>query len=227
MENSVLDRVLNGILPDSDKQKISRIERYLTCFACFRCLAQTVDDKKWRYPHAAYAREHVTYKAMFGVDFVYRKELDAAFDRVYDFFAELSVFDFLDQYISSWPEAKRAAEQIKVYVNNEVGDIGLCMSLVLAWREQAGLQNTQPYASDYKRRMSKEEWKSVTLLGTPGTIPLEYKSEVYASSRRALKTLKDVGFGMQEQLRIYQMIREEIVGSCDYKRKKDWKRRAD
>ena len=230
----VLDRVLNGIMPDRAdpgkviaEQKVIKIERYLTCFACFRFLKQTVDAKNWRYPHAAYAKEHDMFSSAFGVSFVYSKELDADFNRVYEFFANLSVFDFFEKYINDWPEAKRVAEQIKVYTNENVTDIGICMTLVLLWREIAGLPNAQPYMADYKKRISEDQWKFLSLLGTPGTVPLEYKSEVHASSRDALKILTDIGFSIEDQLQVYQMIREEIVGSYHYVKKNAWKCKAD
>lgn len=101
VKSQVLDRVLNGIMPDRAdpgkviaEQKVIRVERYLTCFACFRFLKQTVDDKNWRYPHAAYAKEHDMFSSAFGVSFVYSKEHDADFNRVYELFCELVCFRF-------------------------------------------------------------------------------------------------------------------------------------
>ena len=59
------------------------------------------------------------------------------------------------------------------------------------------------------------------LFASPDITPLIYKSKVHASSREALKLMKKAGFKMQEQLQIFQMIREEIVGSYHYRRKKE------
>lgn len=221
MDSTALAKVLGEIMPGS----VSDVERYLTCFSCFRYLKKIIEDKKWRYPHAAYANNLADLSRLYDVAFAYDKSYDSDIDRVYKLFSDSSVTDFLRNYVD-WPQAIRTADQIKSYASH-VLDVGLCMTLVLLFREMSGEKNTQPYVSVYKANFSKEQWEDMLLFASPDVIPLIYKSKVHASSREALKLLKTAGFKIQEQLKIFQMVREEIVGSYHYRRRSAWKCKAE
>ena len=221
MDYAALAKVLHEIMPDS----VSEVERYLTCFSCFYHLKNIIEKKGWKYPHAAYANNLAALSRLYDVAFKYDRSLDSGIDRVYKLFSDLPVTDFLRSYVD-WPQAVRTADQIKLY-SKHITDDALCMTLVLLFREMSGEENKQPYVSTYKDNFLKEQWEDMLLFASPDITPLIYKSKVHASSREALKLMKKAGFKMQEQLQIFQMIREEIVGSYHYRRKNAWKHKAD
>lgn len=108
MDSTALAKVLGEIMPDS----VSDVERYLTCFSCFRYLKKIIEDKKWRLPHAAYANNLADLSRLYDVAFAYDKSYDSDIDRVYKLFSDSSVTDFLRDYVD-WPQAIRTADQIK------------------------------------------------------------------------------------------------------------------
>ncbi|MCF2619928.1 hypothetical protein JQM63_08880 [Oscillibacter valericigenes] len=185
MDYAALAKVLHEIMPDS----VSEVERYLTCFSCFRHLKNVIEKKGWKYPHAAYANNLAALSRLYDVAFKYDRSLDSGIDRVYKLFSDLPVTDFLRSYVD-WPQAVRTADQIKLY-SKHIADDALCMTLVLMFREMSGEENKQPYVSTYKDNFLKEQWEDMLLFASPDTTPLIYKSKVHASSRDALKLMKN------------------------------------
>lgn len=67
MDYAALAKVLHEIMPDS----VSEVERYLTCFSCFRYLKNIIEKKGWKYPHAAYANNLAALSRLYDVAFKY------------------------------------------------------------------------------------------------------------------------------------------------------------